>query len=149
MYYAAFSGDRVYSSPDGTTWSALTGLAGTGRIALAASESNPSVVYALRADGTINRLTGTTFSAVTGLPGSVLFADPQGWYDIAIAVHPTDPNTILVGGDAFAVFKGAITGSPGSFRFSIQLREHGNAKAGSYLGRRRHSFRRSFDRFLG
>lgn len=116
-YYAAFSGDRVYSSPDGTTWSALTGLAGTGRIALAASESSPSVVYALRADGTINRLAGTTFSTVTGLPGSVLFADPQGWYDIAIAVHPTDPNTILVGGDAFAVFKGTITGSPGSFVF--------------------------------
>jgi hypothetical protein len=115
--YAAFSGDKVYSSPDGATWTALTGLAGTGRIALAASESNPGVVYALREDGTINRLNGTAFSVVTGLPGSVLFADPQGWYDIAIAVHPTDPNTILVGGDAYAVFKGAITGSPGSFVF--------------------------------
>lgn len=119
-FYAAFSGDRVYSSPDGLTWSVLSGLAGTGRIALAASESNPGVVYALRQDGTINRLNGTAFSVVTGLPGSVLFADPgggQGWYDIAIAVHPTDPNTILVGGDAFAVFKGTITGSPGSFVF--------------------------------
>lgn len=120
MFYAAFSSDRVYSSPDGTTWTALTGLAGTGRIALAASESSPGVVYALRQDGTINRLSGTAFSVVTGLPGSVLFADPpsgQGWYDIAIAVHPTNPNTILVGGDAYAVFKGTITGSPGSFVF--------------------------------
>jgi len=119
-FYAAFSGDRVYSSPDGLTWLAVSGLAGSGRIALAGSESNPSVVYALRADGTINRLSGTAFSVVTGLPGSVLFADPpsgQGWYDIAIAVHPTDPNTILVGGDAYAVFKGTITGSPGSFVF--------------------------------
>ncbi len=119
-FYAAFSGDRVYSSPDGATWTVLTGLAGIGRIALAASESSPGVVYALREDGSINRLNGTAFSVVSGLPGSVLFADPptgQGWYDIAIAVHPTDPNTILVGGDAYAVFKGAITGSPGSFVF--------------------------------
>jgi hypothetical protein len=120
-YYAAFDSDRVYSSPDGTTWTALTGLSGTGRIALAAGESDPSVVYALRQDGTLNRLSGTAFSVVPGLPGSVLFADPpsgQGWYDIAIAVDPANANTVYMGGDAYAVFKGTITGAgPGSWTF--------------------------------
>src|SRR5262249_12299242 len=58
--------------------------------------------------------------AVTGLPASAVFADEgggQGTYDIAIAVDPTDPNTILVGGDLWRVFKGTINGSPGSFIF--------------------------------
>jgi len=119
-YYAAFYGDKVYSSPDGTTWTALSGFTGSGRIALAACESNPAIVYALCSDGTINRLSGTSFSTVTGLPPTALFADGgtgQGWYDIAIAVDPTDPDTIFVGGDAYAVYMGTITGSPGSYVF--------------------------------
>ena len=126
-FYAAFytglystSTDGVYSSPNGTTWTALSGLSTHMRIVLAASESSPGVVYALVGDGTIWRLNGTTFSQVTGLPADAIFADPptgQGWYDIAIAVHPTDPNTIIVGGDAYALFKGTVSGGPGSYVF--------------------------------
>ena len=116
-FYAAFSGDKVYRSPDGTTWTALSGFSGSGRIALAAGESDPSVVYALCEDGTLNRLTGTSFSVVTGLPASALFRGNQGWYDIAVAVDPTNPNTVFLGGDQLAVFKGTITGGPGSYVF--------------------------------
>ena len=114
MFYAAFYNDNVYSF-DGTTWTALTGIpAGSQRISLAASESSPGTVYAFCSTGAIYRLSGTAFSPITGLPPSVIFSDNgvgQGWYDIAIAVNPTNSNTIIVGGDAWAVFKGTISGS--------------------------------------
>jgi len=116
-FYAAFAWDQVYSSPDGAAWTALTGLAGNGRIALGIAESSPGIVYALCQDGTLNRLSGTSFSTVTGLPANVLFSGGQGWYDIAIAVDPTNPATIFLGGDRLRVFKGTVTGSPGSFVF--------------------------------
>jgi hypothetical protein len=119
-WYAAFYGDKVYSSPDGATWTALTNLSGTGRSVLAAGESDPTAMYALRSDGTLNRLSGTAFSIVSGMPASVLFADlggGQGWYDIVVAVDPSNANTVYLGGDAYALFKGTITGSTGSWTF--------------------------------
>lgn len=130
-FYAAFYGAGIYSSTDGTTWTALTGITSSGRISLAASESSPGVIYALVSDGSIYRLSAGTFYPVTGLPASVLFADPgggQGWYDIAIAVHPTDPDTIIVGGDAYAVFKGTISGGPGSFVFPFNAANTSNPR---------------------
>jgi len=127
-WYAAFYNDKVYRSADGVTWTAITSLSGTGRIALAAGESDPTAVYALVSDGTLNRLNGTSFSAVPGLPASVLFADPpsgQGWYDIAIAVDPTNGNTVYLCGDAYAVFKGTLTGSAGAWTFPFNAANTG------------------------
>lgn len=85
----------------------------------------PGVVYAFCQDGKLYRLDGTSFSQVSGIPiytymGNTypaLFKGGQGWYDIAIAVHPTDPNTIILCGDQLSFFKGAITGGPGSYVF--------------------------------
>jgi hypothetical protein len=128
-FYVAFPGDAVYSSPDGSTWTRLSGLAGTGRIALGVSESDPTVLYALMQDGTLNRLDGTSFSSVSGMPiytrtvsgmtvtGTALFPGSQGWYDIAVAVDPSNPNIVYLGGDQLAIFKGTITGSAGSYVF--------------------------------
>lgn len=112
MFYAALNGDNVYSSPDGSTWTPLSGLGSiptySGRIALAASESTPNIVYAIVATGNLYRLdssAGTTFQEVPGLPGGV----PYGTYGIAIAVDPTDPTTVYLGGDGEALYKGSIT----------------------------------------
>lgn len=116
-YYAAFETGGVYTSADGVTWTALTGLGGAGRIALGVAESDPTIAYAFRADATLARLVGTTFQAVSGLPASAVFPGNQGWYDIAIIVSPTDPNTIFVGGDWWAVFSGTITNAGGTFTF--------------------------------
>ena len=113
MFYAALNGDNVYSSPDGSTWTPLSGL-GTintyqGRIALAASESSPNIVYAIVSSGNLYRLdssAGTTFQAV---PGPLPYEVPYGYYAIAIAVDPTDPTTVFLGGDGSPLYQGSIT----------------------------------------
>lgn len=115
-YYLAFVNGTAYQSSDANTWLALTGL-GAGRIVLGVAPSDPTVVYAFRQDATLARLVGTAFQAVTGLPASAILPGSQGWYDLAIAVHPTDPNTIILGGDWYAVFRGTISTAGGNFTF--------------------------------
>jgi hypothetical protein len=127
MFYAALNGDNVYSSPDGTTWTALSGL-GTipnneafGRIALGASESSPNIVYAIVANGKFFRLdssAGTTFQQVQNLPAGVPFGG-QGGYDIGIAVDPSDPTTVYLAGDGAGLYKGPVTMSGGVPTFPV------------------------------
>lgn len=122
-FYAAFENDQVYSSPDTVTWTPVAGLSGTGRTALAASESDPSVVYAFAQNGKLYRLLASAFQEVTGLP--TVFVGNQGDYDIAVAVDPADANTVYLVGDLLwdgndwnlSFWKGTITGGPGSYVF--------------------------------
>jgi hypothetical protein len=132
-YYAAlydpstFNAGGVYQSTDGATWAAIAGLTGVGRIALGIAESNPSVVYVLREDATLMRLSGSTLRAVAAPPATTLFHPyQQGWYDIAILVDPTDPSTIFLGGESPALFKGTITGGPGSWAFPFNPANNAN-----------------------
>jgi len=126
-YYVAFDSDTVYKSTDsGVTWNAVPGFSGSGRIVLAAGENDASVVYALVEDGTLNRMdsgTGGNFQQVSGVPRA-LFAGHQGFYDLVVAADPSDANTIYLVGDltldtdwALSIYKGKITGGPGSFTF--------------------------------
>jgi hypothetical protein len=139
-YYAAFQSGGVYRSSDAVTWTALTGLGGNGRISLAVAESDPAIVYAFRADATLARLVGTAFQTVAGLPASAIFPGGQGWYDIAILVSPSDPNTVILGGDWYAVFKGTITGGPGSFTFPFDPANAANPTAdATWVGQGVHS----------
>ena len=127
-YYAGFDGDKVYQSTDsGANWTAVPGFAGTGRIILSVGENDPSVVYALVSDGTLNRMdsgTGGSFQTVTGVPRA-LFAGNQGSYDAVVAADPANANTVYLVGDltqdasdwALSIYKGTITGSPGSYVF--------------------------------
>jgi hypothetical protein len=128
MFYTAVNSDTVYSSPDGAVWTPLSGLGALpihiwGRIALAASESDPNIIYAMVATGAFFRLDqsqGDIFEAVQNLPAKVPFsggATGQGSYNIAIAVDPSDPNTVYLGGDAPSLYKGTISLSGGAPNF--------------------------------
>lgn len=99
--YASAIGAGVYKSTDGgATWAnSGTGLNASGtRMRVALSPSNSSVLYALvgsrlyRSDNGGGTWTQKNSSACEG----------QCTYNQTLAVHPTDPNTILVGSIRFA-----------------------------------------------
>jgi hypothetical protein len=127
-YYAAFHGDTVYSSSDGATWNALLGIAPNGgRILLAAGESDPTAVYAFTSAGTLYRLNGNTFQVVNGTPpANVLWpTSSQSNYARALAVDPGNAQTVYIGAELasgpgdLALFKGTLTGGPGSYNFGF------------------------------
>jgi hypothetical protein len=145
-YYCVFQGDAAYSSPDGTTWTPLTGLPAGGRVALAVAESDPTVVYAFKENGTLHRLVGTAFQAVTGLPPMFAIGG-QGWYDLAVAVDPANVNIVYLVGDllwdgnwTLALFKSTLSGMPGAFSYGFQAANVNNPAADpSYVGRNVHA----------
>jgi photosystem II stability/assembly factor-like uncharacterized protein len=98
---AGTSKSAYYSSNGGATWTAATGLPSSpGRVELAYSRSNPSIVYA-----SIGANNGQLYLSIDG--GHV-FSDPRPTaypgtgandYHNSIWVDPTDPDTVVVGGD--------------------------------------------------
>ncbi len=107
VVYATLYQRGVYRSDDyGTTWTALTNgmpIAGFERINLALAPSNPDVLYASFVDSVTNGLHGMYRTADGGsswvkLTGTPDYLGGQGWYDNALVVHPSDPNTVVAGG---------------------------------------------------
>ncbi|MFI5252829.1 MAG: T9SS type A sorting domain-containing protein [Bacteroidota bacterium] len=100
----------LYKSTNaGGTWTKLTnGLPSSdfGRTALAISPTNPSLVYAGVVDGYSGGMWGlyrSTNAGATWLLGSTTdyvgaYAQDQGWYNNAIAVHPTNPAIVYCTG---------------------------------------------------
>jgi photosystem II stability/assembly factor-like uncharacterized protein len=92
------------STDAGATWTTLTsGLPGSmGRIQLALAQSNPNYVYAsISASG--GALVGLYRTTDAGNSWTLQASSPnylssQGWYDNAVTVKPSDPNTVIVGG---------------------------------------------------
>ena len=132
-FFAAAWGDKVYSSPDGHTWTAVgTGFpTGINRIGLAVRRTNPNVLYALVAN-TSNALQGVyrldnatgPWRQVAGAPAGLLGS--QGDYDLTIAVDPNDPDRLFMGGSSVggangAIYRGQVTssGSGGSLTYSM------------------------------
>ncbi|MBV9763756.1 MAG: hypothetical protein JOZ48_02835 [Acidobacteriaceae bacterium] len=140
--FAAVWGGSVYASIDanngtGGTWRAIPGFTAGGRVALALSQvpaggTPPPILYALVADATLHRfdtaqlpnaVASWTVQTVSGVP-MALFAGGQGFYDIVLAVDPSDPNTVYMAGDRvffndwdLSFFKGAIAGSGSNYTF--------------------------------
>jgi uncharacterized repeat protein (TIGR01451 family) len=109
--YAASHYDGVYKSLDaGKTWARLNGTgsnvfptANVGRIALAIAPSNPTTLYASIQDTSqtggvdVFKTTdgGANWAKLVNTPD---YCAQQCWYDQAIAVAPTNPNEVFVGG---------------------------------------------------
>ena len=120
----------VWVSSAGTagpfTQLALPGLAAQSRISLAVAPSDPAVVYALANGNQVWRIDGQTVSPVTRIPPNLLGG--QDDYDQAIAVHPTRPQRIALGGAteladgqwSASLYLANITGpTAGSYRFGF------------------------------
>lgn len=105
------STNKIWISRDaGATWTAATsGLptSGVGRIALSISPSSPNVVYAsLATPGSPPQSTlglwvttdnGDTWRNFVNKPAEN-WCGTQGYYDNSIAVHPTQPKIVFLGG---------------------------------------------------
>jgi hypothetical protein len=109
------SGSAIYESANGTTWSRTASFTGSaltfkGQVELAIAPSDADIMYAMFEDdgqvAGILRSTnkGNSWVSVsepvdgdTGIPASD-FTRGQAWYDLALAVNPTDVNEVLIGG---------------------------------------------------
>ncbi|MBS1771667.1 MAG: T9SS type A sorting domain-containing protein [Bacteroidetes bacterium] len=117
VLYAAGSGLLYRSANGGKTWTSISGFSGKGRIALAVTPADVKVVKAIVVttsnglDGIYNSTdTGKTFTKIygpTGCNGDLISGDNktaatscggQGWYDLCIAIDPSNVNKVIVGG---------------------------------------------------
>jgi hypothetical protein len=110
VYAATEYGGLFKSTNAGLTWSAANGSGNNalpstnlGRMALAMAPSNPSILYAAIGNQSTSDLLGL-YKTVDGgdnwlpLPNTPNFCATQCWYDIVLAVSPTNPNFIAAGG---------------------------------------------------
>jgi photosystem II stability/assembly factor-like uncharacterized protein len=107
LLYAGIRRVGVSRSIDGgATWTSLTvGLptSEVGRINLALAPSSPLTLFASIQHKSESDLLGIWKSTDGGdswakLPDSAASCGSQCWYNMTIAVHPTDPNTVYFGG---------------------------------------------------
>ena len=69
------------------------------RLTLAVAPSDPSAVYVLGSGPRLWRINGTTPGPVQKIPNALFgTGNDQSGYDMAMAVHPDDKDTIMVGG---------------------------------------------------
>ena len=102
----------IYKSTDnGVTWNKLTsGLPASSninRLKIEIAPSSPSTVYSLMSSRSpfggmlgLYKTTddGATWAQLTNAPTNLFGGGNQGWYDIMLGVHPTDPNLVFIGG---------------------------------------------------
>ena len=127
VIYAAEQIEGIFKSTDaGHTWTNLntstSGMpapeSGFDRIQLAIAQSNPNVLYSvysnviflgahMQAFRTSNA--GATWTDLASVPD---VCDGQCWYDMPIAVSPTDPNSVFIGGNANYAYVFTLLGQP-------------------------------------
>jgi photosystem II stability/assembly factor-like uncharacterized protein len=111
VLYAAFWEQGIFKSTDGgQIWHPLTSGLPAGdfrRIELAIAPSNPSVLYAGFDVAISGQYTGAKVFKTTDagstwqeLDRAPNYCGGQCWYDNVIAVHPSDPDTVYLGGSA-------------------------------------------------
>jgi photosystem II stability/assembly factor-like uncharacterized protein len=109
IVYVAIRGQGVFRSVNGgDSWSGLGAgfpTASVSRINIAIAPSSPSTLLAAIQSSADNRLLGvyrTTDGAATWtqLPATGASCSTQCWYDLFVAIHPTDASTVFFGGVA-------------------------------------------------
>lgn len=110
--YAASSNVIRRSVNNGVTWTTMATVSGVNRIEFAVSPANSSYVYALCSKSSDNGFHSLRRSTDRGATWTVMSTSPnifgwnttgsdsggQGWYDISLAVSPTNANWIIAGG---------------------------------------------------
>ena len=119
IWYAAVWGGGVFKSTDSTaTWTQLTDgfpSSQVGRINLAIAPSSPATLYAAIHNSQTSELLGIWKTVDGGSNWAQLSASnascrTQCWYDLAIAVHPTNPDLVYFGGvSLYASFDGGTS----------------------------------------
>ena len=114
LYASTKSGGIFVSTDGGVNWDQPVSELGGNRVELAVTPAEPTWVYAIM-ENNDSGLYGIYKSEDSGLSFTQVFDGMvsgnnmlgwdnggddggQGWYDLAIAVSPTDANTLLVGG---------------------------------------------------
>jgi PKD repeat protein len=99
----------IKSTNNGETFTTVSGISSPTRIALAVTAANSAYVYAIAVNGSFGLQgiyrsinSGTSFALRSSAP-NILSSDGtgaggQGWYDLAIAVSPTNADEIYTGG---------------------------------------------------
>lgn len=123
IFVGSFSGDISRSSDDGVNFSSMLNTSNA-RVELATASSNSDVIYALFVSGLdVNDFKksidgGSNWTDITipvyttqscTLSGSDDFTRNQAWYDLIMAVHPSDANKVIVGG--IDLYKSTDSGS--------------------------------------
>lgn len=115
IIYAA-SDNRVYKSTNGgATFPSIYTVTNSDRLAIAVTPANPEMLAVVSSSSVsddfgalkwfyVSTNSGTTFTLKSSSP-NILGSAPdgssvkgQGWYDLCIAISPTNPNLIFVGG---------------------------------------------------
>ncbi len=112
-----WGGVFLRSADGGITWTQITsGLPTTGaeRYAVDASPADPNYVYLMATNSSAGLLgfyrstdAGLTFTTMSTTPN---ISGGQGWYNLAVAADPLNPNTVYAAGiDAFKSLDGGVT----------------------------------------
>ena len=122
VLYAATGGTFYRSIDNGDNWEQITnGLPGGSRAVIAVTSDDPEYVYCLLSNGDsykgIYRSTngGTSFTEMSTSPNIMSWgcnggSGGQAWYDLDVAVDPTDKDVIYAGGvNCFKSIDGGVS----------------------------------------
>ncbi len=135
--FAAIWRQRVYRLTDEgrptAAWAAIPGMGSAtsrGRICLAVAPSDPAVLYSLDEQARLHRIHNNSFTQVLTTPRrAALLPGSQGYYDLDVAVDPTNANTVWVVGDYanrgtdgpydLSLWQATLTFTGGRWRFGV------------------------------
>ena len=117
--YTSSSAQVLRSTNGGVSWTTVTSFSGAQRVNIAVTPADPNVVKAIVSDNSNSGLLGVYGSTNSGVSFTPLYLNDagctknllgydlglptttcggQGWYDLCIAISPTDANTVIIGG---------------------------------------------------